>query len=350
MSDKQLSYKDSGVDIDEKNKTFDNLKDFVSKRDSRVLNKMGAFASLIDIKFDEYQEPVLVFKLEEPGTKQKLALDHGTLNSVAHDMINHLVNDIIVMGASPLAVQDLIVCGKLKDEIITPLVKAMSDACNNNDCNLVGGETSEQPGVVDDDIHVLGASIVGVVEKNKIIDGQKIRNGDMLVAFGSNGLHTNGYSLVRRMIEQDPKIVDEKIKGERFIDIVLRPHLTYYPLLKDLLNKNVFNGLAHITGGGIEGNLSRVMPEGLTAEVDLRKVKTLPIFSFIKEKGNISDEEMLRTFNVGVGMIAVISPYDFLNLSKLDNGDIQIYDIGTVKKSENDQPKVSFTENLNWSN
>ena len=345
---KPLSYKDSGVDIDEKNKTFSKISEFVSKKSSRVLNTMGAFASVIDINFPEYKEPLLVFKLEEPGTKQKLALQYGSLNSVAFDMINHLVNDIIVMGAKPLAVQDLIVCGKLKDEIITPLIKAMSEACKINECELVGGETSEQPGVVDEEIHILGASIIGVLDKCNLIDGQKIKSGDVLLAIPSNGLHTNGYSLARRLIKDYPEIVEEKIEGERFIDIVLKPHLTYLPALKEILTPNYFNGLAHITGGGIEGNLSRIIPDGICAEVDLGLVNVLPIFKFIKEKGKVEDSDMLRTFNLGVGLIAVVDKENIQKIQRiLLEKDLKSYEIGEIKTSSNEQ-KVRFKNKLNF--
>ncbi len=346
MTSEQLSYKDSGVDIDEKNKTFSKINQFVSTRNSRVLNSMGAFASLIDIKFPEYDHPVLTFKLEEPGTKQKLALQYGSLSSVAHDMINHLVNDIIVMCSKPLAVQDLIVCGKLKDEIITPLVKAMKDACDHNECSLVGGETSEQPGVISEETHILGASIIGVSEKADIIDGSKISIGDMVVAFSSNGLHTNGYSLVRKLIEQKPEIVNQVVAGEKFIDIVLRPHYAYYPMLKSVLFEKFIHGLAHITGGGIAGNLCRIIPDGLSAQIDLGLVRILPVFKFIKEQAGSVDADLLRTFNLGVGLIAVIKPEDYARLAALKNSEIEIYQLGQIIK--NPAEKITFKSELNW--
>lgn len=341
MNKKSLSYKEAGVDIDEKNKTFEKINSFVSTKGANVLNTMGAFASLIDLNFPDCQEPVLVFKLEEPGTKQKLALQYGTLNTVAHDMINHLVDDIIVMGARPIAVQDLIVCGKLKDEIITPLIRAMSEACANNDCSLVGGETSEQPGVVSEETHILGASIIGIVDKAKIIDGHKIKAGDKLIAFASNGLHTNGYSLVRKLIEQQPEIINQEINGEKFIDAVLRPHKTYWPELKGYLGTEVFNGLAHITGGGIEGNLSRIIPNGLSAEVALDRIQVLPLFKFIQNAGHVLIEDMLRTFNMGTGIIAVVSPENENKISNLAGA----YTIGKI--TDNKGKKVNFKNTLN---
>ena len=344
MSNKPLSYKQAGVDIDEKNRTFDAVSEIVSKAQGRVLNRMGAYASLIDISFPECEEPILVFKIEEPGTKQKLALEYGSLNTVAHDMINHLVDDIIVMGAKPLAVQDLIVCGKLKSEVITPLIQSISEACNNNDCVLVGGETSEQPGVIQGDIHVLGASIIGIVDKKKIIDGSRIQVGDKVIAIASNGLHTNGYSLVRKLIEQNSDIVEEKVAGERFIDVVLRPHLSYNPLLQDLFKTDCFHGLAHITGGGIEGNLARIMPEGKCAQVDLSKLQVSEIFKFIKEKGSVPNEDMLRTFNMGVGITAIVSGEDKQILNQLNEGIYEAYEIGEI--IEDSASKVKFCSEL----
>ena len=342
-----FSYKAAGVDIDEKNKTFEKINKFVSQPNKRVLNTMGAFASLIDINFaGEYKEPVLTFKLEEPGTKQKLGWENNSLHSVAHDMINHLVNDIIVMGSKPVAVQDLIVCGNLKDEVITPLIKAMKEACDNNNCSLVGGETSEQPGVVSAETHILGASIIGVVERSKIIDGQKIKAGHKVLGFGANGLHTNGYSLARKILDTMPETKEMMIEGKSFIDHLLIPHPTYYPMLADVLEEEIFTGLAHITGGGIAGNLSRVIPDGLTATVDLEKVGILPIFKFIKEQTGNTDADMLQTFNMGVGLVAIVEEKDVAQIMALATEEVPIVELGEIEASAGD--KVTFLNELKW--
>ena len=314
-------------------------------KDRRVLNGLGPFASLYDIKFPEISEPVLVLKSEEPGSKQKLAMEYGYTESICHDMINHLVNDIIVMGAKPLAVLDTIVCGNAEKDTIKTLVKGVSDACRENECSLVGGETSIQPLVVDAGVYVLTSSIAGIVEKSKVIDGSKIEEGDAVLAVASNGLHTNGYSLVRLLMDKMPKIKLDKIDGMTFIEQIMKPHTPYYPALKALFPKDVIHGMAHITGGGIEGNLCRVIPDGLCADIDLSKIRILNLFKFIRENGNITDEEMLRTFNCGVGLIVVTSQKKKKQVMDHIGKTYDCYEIGEVIKGEK---KIAFHNRLNW--
>lgn len=226
-----VSYSKAGVDISYTDSIKSEMEQFVSKGSSRVLNKMGAFASLYDFAFDDVEHPVLVLKAEEPGSKQKLAVEYGYTESICHDMINHLVNDIIVMNARPLAVLDTIVCGKAEKDTIKSLVRGVSDACRENECVLIGGETSIQPQVVDKGVYVLTSSIAGVVDKKDIIDGSRISKGDKVIAVASNGLHTNGYSLVRMLMDMHPEIKKESIDGENFIDLIMKPHTAYYPVL-----------------------------------------------------------------------------------------------------------------------
>ncbi|MCL2166047.1 MAG: AIR synthase related protein, partial [Clostridiales bacterium] len=199
-SDAGLTYSKAGVDIQHTDILKTEMGKFIETEHPRVLNGMGPFASLYDIKFDHIAHPVLVLKSEEPGSKQKLAAEYGYIESVCHDMINHLVNDIIVMGATPLAVLDTIVCGNADKDTILSIIKGISDACRENDCALVGGETSIQPGVVDQGTYILTSSIAGIVDKADILDGARIRQGDTVLAVASNGLHTNGYSLVRLLM------------------------------------------------------------------------------------------------------------------------------------------------------
>lgn len=301
-----LSYSGAGIDITYTDTIKKEMAAYLTTDDKRVLNGLGPFASLYHINFPQISDPVLVLKSEEPGSKQKLAMEYGYTESICHDMINHLVNDIIVMGAKPLAVLDTIVCGNAEKDTIKSLVKGIAEACKNNECSLVGGETSIQPQVVDKGIYVLTSSIAGIVERTKIIDGSAIKEGDIILAVTSNGLHTNGYSLVRLLMEKMPHIKSELIEGVSFVEQIMKPHTPYYPSLKDLFNLDKIHGMAHITGGGIKGNLCRVIPEGLTARIDLSKIDTLPIFDYIKSNGHISDKEMLSTFNCGVGFILMI--------------------------------------------
>lgn len=256
------------------------MKQYLKTSDPRVLNGLGPFASLYDISFSDIKHPVLVLKSEEPGSKQKLAMEYGYSESICHDMINHLVNDIVVMGAKPLAVLDTIVCGNAEKETIASLVKGISQACQNNECSLVGGETSIQPQVVEHGVYVLTSSIAGIVAKDKVIDGSKISAGDVILAIASNGLHTNGYSLVRMLMDKYPQIKLGRIMNETFIEQIMKPHTPYYQALKGLFTKVIDSryGTYH-WWDGIEGNLCRVIPDGLTAKIDLAKINILPILN-----------------------------------------------------------------------
>ena len=275
---KKLSYKQSGVNRDTENETKTEMASALETSDPRVLNSIGAFATLYDGHFPEYKHPVLVLKTEEPGTKQLLAFQHDSVETVCADLINHLVNDCIVMGARPLSIQDCIICGKVEKPIVVRMVQAFAEAAKNNECTLTGGETSWQPGTIPEGTYILTASIVGVVEKERIIDGSKIQIGDAVLALASSGVHTNGISLVRKIIEEKPEIKDEQIEGSPFIEAVLIPHRAYYTALKDLFGHAGLAGLAHITGGGIPENLDRILPESMDAGKDLSKIPILPIF------------------------------------------------------------------------
>ena len=201
----RLSYASAGVDIDQTDAAKRAMATSMETADPRVLNRIGAFATLLDARFPGYAHPVLVHKSEEPGSKQKLAFAHGRHRGVCYDMVNHLIDDIIVMGAEPISIQDVIVCGAMDGAIVNDLVEALADACRQQGCTLTGGETSVQPGVVPDGLYVLTASVIGVVDKDNIIDGQAIEAGDQVVALASNGLHTNGYTLVRALLDRQPE-------------------------------------------------------------------------------------------------------------------------------------------------
>lgn len=343
---KIMSYEKSGVNIDIADATKKEMASSLATDNIRVLNKLGAFASLYDFNFSNIKHPVIVLKTEEPGSKQKLAFQYNKVESICYDMINHLVNDIIVMGATPLTVQDAIICGKIEKETVKSLVSGIASACKSNECVLTGGETSEQPGVVEKGMYILTSSIVGVVEKENVIDGSKIKENDILLAVESNGIHTNGYSLIRMLIENDPSITDEIINGEKFIDIILKPHKAYYKAFKGLFLNAGLHGMAHITGGGIQGNLGRIFPTDLDALVDLSLIRPLPIFKFLKKRANVSDDEMLKTFNMGVGMILVVDKANVNDIIKhLNSLDCNSYIIGVVKKGNQ---KVEFENNIEY--
>uniref|UniRef100_UPI0040568118 phosphoribosylformylglycinamidine cyclo-ligase n=1 Tax=Acetatifactor sp. TaxID=1872090 RepID=UPI0040568118 len=340
-----LSYSKAGVDITYTDTIKKEMARHLETDDKRVLNGLGPFASLYDIHFPAMKNPVLVLKSEEPGSKQKLAMEYGYTESICHDMINHLVNDIVVMGAKPLAVLDTIVCGNAEKDTIKSLVKGVSDACRENECSLVGGETSIQPSVVSAGVYVLTSSIAGIVDKAEVIDGSGIKEGDVVLAIASNGLHTNGYSLVRLLMEKMPQIKLDKIDGLTFIEQIMKPHTPYYKAIRDLFSKEVLHGMAHITGGGIEGNLCRVIPDGLCAKIDLSRIKVLDIFKYIRSCGNISDNEMLRTFNCGVGFNLVV-PQEAKQL--VINHVSQFYDCYEIGIIECGMSKIEFENRLNW--
>ena len=341
----ELSYSKAGVDIAYTDTIKKEMAKHLETRDKRVLNGLGPFASLYDISFPETKNPVLVLKSEEPGSKQKLAMEYGYTDSICHDMINHLVNDIAVMGAKPLAVLDTIVCGNAEKDTISALVKGVSDACRENECSLVGGETSVQPAVVEKGLYVLTSSIAGIVERDRIIDGSAIEEEDIVLALASNGLHTNGYSLVRMLMDRMPEIKLEKVDGMTFTEQIMKPHTPYYKALKGIMEKNCVHGMAHITGGGIEGNLCRVIPDGLSAVIELDKIRTLPVFRFIRQCGNISDKEMLSTFNCGVGFILVVHREAAAQTAAYLSRYYDCYEIGCIRANEQ---KIVMENKLNW--
>ncbi len=296
------------VNIDLANATKAGLGKVLDGKDDRVLNRVGAFSSLFRLDLSHYKFPVMVMKTEEPGSKQVLAFQYDRIESICFDMINHLINDCIVMGAEPLAVQDLIVCGKMEGNTVARIVAACAEACRVQGCALTGGETTEQPDILPASTYILGSSIVGVVERDKVIDGSKILLGDVVVAVASSGPHTNGYTLIRDLLSQNPALANEPVGPKSFIDAVLTPHRCYYQSLKGLFSGQAVVGLAHITGGGIRENLDRILPRNLDARIDLGSYRTPEVFGVIRRASNASQDEMLRTFNLGVGLVVVCRP------------------------------------------
>ena len=343
-----FSYSKAGIDISYTDAIKREMAGYLQTNDKRVLNGLGPFASLYDIRFPDLTDPVLVLKSEEPGSKQKLAMEYGYSESICHDMINHLVNDIAVMGANPLAVLDTIVCGNAEKETIRSFIKGISEACWENDCSLVGGETSIQPEVVNKGLYILSSSIAGIVSRNQIIDGSTITEGDIILAVASNGLHTNGYTLVRLLMEKMPQIKLDKIEGETFIEQIMKPHTPYYKAIKSILYNNghrSVHGMAHITGGGIEGNVSRIIPDGLCAEINLAQLNTPALFRYIKEIGRIDEKEMLSTFNCGAGLMIIVDKESTNTIINHVTSYYDCYEIGRIIRGER---KVTFEGNVGW--
>jgi phosphoribosylformylglycinamidine cyclo-ligase len=305
---KRISYSDSGVDVDASDAVKRRMARSIDSGDPRVLNRLGAFGSIVEARVPGIDDPVLVLKTEEPGSKQQIALQMGRVESLCADLINHLVNDIAVVGAHPQYVLDFIVSGELDALIVERLVAGMTSACRAVGAVLVGGETSVQPGVLPASTYVLSATAVGVAERTHVIDGAVIRPGDAVLAVNSNGLHTNGYTLVRQLLEAEPGLSSLPIDGETFLDAIMRPHTGYYGSLRDLFGDPGVHGLAHVTGGGIADNLRRVLPPSVNAWVDLGLLRVDNVFKIIRDRGMVLDSDMLRTFNLGCGLMVVCAP------------------------------------------
>lgn len=306
------TYKSSGVDIPAAEDTVSRIKDFAkSTFNKNVLADIGHFGGLFNFESGKYKSPVLVSSVDGVGTKLKVAIDSGIHNTIGQDLVNHCVNDIAVCGAEPLFFLDYMAFGKLDPEIAASIVEGFSIACRENGCALIGGETAEMPGLYSEKDFDLSGTIVGVVERDKIIDGKNIQPGDLIVGFRSNGLHTNGYSLAR-------KVLLDKYNLETYIESLnrtiseelLKVHKSYLKLIKHLVASVNVKGLAHITGGGIVGNTSRVVPKESGIKIHWGNWDMPPIFKLIQESGDISIDEMRKVFNVGIGLVAIISNPD----------------------------------------
>lgn len=334
-----MDYKTSGVDIDKANTLKSDFKSILCDTDPSVLNRVGAFASISDFSALKLNDPVIVTKTEEPGSKQLLAFELDMYESICFDMINHLVNDCIMVGAHPLIVQDCIVCGKLESDKVKRMVKAMADACRSNGCTLIGGETSEQPGVIPAGTYILSSSIVGMVDRSKIIDGSAIKEGDVVIAISSNGPHTNGYTLIRAILKDHPELRSD----QKFMQDIMNIHSPYYRALCGVFSE--INGMAHITGGGIAENLDRVLPSNMDALIDLNQIKILDVFKKIKWTGGVPYSDMLRTFNLGVGVTVVVSQENAEGVINHLSNFYDTYPIGVITKG---CKKVVFENSLNW--
>ena len=304
---KPISYSDAGVSIDNANKTVAKIKDFAkSTFNARTLTEIGSFGGMFDAKFTEMSAPILVSSADGVGTKLKIAFLANVHNTIGQDLVNHCVNDILVQGARPLFFLDYFATGKLSPNIAASVVEGISIACKENNCVLLGGETAEMPGFYADGEYDLAGFIVGIVDREKVIDGKNIAAGDVVLALESNGLHTNGYSLARKLFfEVGGYKIDSEINGKTLADALLKPHRSYYKQLSVLIDKKKIKGLAHITGGGLLENIPRILPENVSVEIKRGTWNELPIFGVLQRLGNVTDEEMFRAFNMGVGMAII---------------------------------------------
>ena len=307
-----VTYKDAGVDIAKGNAVKDRIKKMVRKTyDRNVLSEIGLFGGFYELKKKDFKQPVLVSSADGVGTKLKIAVLTGKHDTVGEDLVNHCVNDILACGAKPLFFLDYLGLGKVGDEVIASIVEGLTRGCKNNGCALIGGETAQMPGFYADGEYDMSGTIVGVVEKKKMIDGQSIKKGDVMIGLYSNGLHTNGYSLARKVLLEKYALdtqVDEL--GCAVGEELLKVHKSYLKPVSAVMEKIKIKGISHITGGGIIENTMRVIPKGLKMKLDWDSWEVLPVFDLIHRLGNVPYDDMIRTFNLGVGMILVVDKKD----------------------------------------
>jgi phosphoribosylformylglycinamidine cyclo-ligase len=338
-STKQITYADAGVDITRGNKTKQRIKYLAHKTFTRgVLSEIGGFGGLFALDKKKFKDPVLVSSVDGVGTKLKVAFEMDAHHTVGADLVNHCVNDIAVQGATPMFFMDYFATGQLDPEIAEKVIAGISEACKHNGCALLGGETAEMPGFYPAGEYDLAGFIVGVVDRERIVTGKNVEVGDVLIGLPSNGLHTNGYSLARKLLfgvaGYSPDTYVNEMKAKVGNEL-MRTHKSYWPILRRLLDADCVSALAHITGGGITENLPRVLPKGTAAIVEMGKWPVLPIFSHLQKLGNIEHAEMMRTFNMGIGMIVVVPSKKFKKvMTLLDRIGEKGYTIGRIVKGE----------------
>jgi phosphoribosylformylglycinamidine cyclo-ligase len=335
-----MDYKSSGVDIDAGNETVRRIKTLAkSTFTPGVLSEIGSFGGLFQLDTSKWQEPVLVSSADGVGTKLKIAFMTGRHRTIGVDLVNHCVNDILVQGATPLFFLDYLATGRLSPDVAEQIVEGLARACRDNGCALLGGETAEMPGFYAEGEYDVAGFIVGVVDRAQVIDGRSIVPGDVLIGLPSTGLHTNGYSLARKVVFEALKLdVDSHVPdlGETVGEALLRPHRSYLTVIRPLLSKRLIKGMAHITGGGITDNLPRVLPEGTAARVDRTSWRVPTIFRWIGEAGRVPEYDLRRALNMGIGMVLVVSPQHVEEVRKslLEAGEANSVVIGEIVKGK----------------
>jgi len=306
------TYKSSGVDIEAGDKTVEKIKGLAkSTFNKNVLSGIGHFGAFYQIDLEKYKNPVLVSSVDGVGTKLKIAFLMNVHHTVGQDLVNHCVNDIAVCGAEPQYFMDYLAFGKLIPEKAEQIIKGFSIACKENNVALIGGETAEMPGLYSEDEYDISGTIVGIVERNKIIDGNNVQAGDILIGFRSNGLHTNGYSLARNVLLKKFDINDKPHDLEFTLgEELLRIHKSYLKIIRSIISSTNVKAFSHITGGGIIGNTVRVVPKNLKIKINWSAWEIPPIFNLIQNTGSVSDDEMRKVFNLGIGLIAIVSKND----------------------------------------
>jgi phosphoribosylformylglycinamidine cyclo-ligase len=332
---KPATYADAGVDIDAANRATERIRELARRTfNSRTLSDIGSFGGMFDGAFPGMQQPVLVASADGVGTKLKVAFETGVHNTVGRDLVNHCVNDILVQGARPLFFLDYFATGKLEPEVTASVVDGIATGCRENGCVLLGGETAEMPDFYPEGEYDIAGFIVGVVDREHIIDGRTIEPGDVILGLPSAGLHTNGYSLARKLFFEVAAFnVDSYVDEAEGTAgaVLLRPHVSYLRTLEGLLDSGKIKGLAHITGGGLLENIPRILPERTNAEIQRGSWPALPVFELLQRLGSIEEHEMYRTFNMGVGMIVVCAQSDATSIkSHIEATGESCYEIGRI--------------------
>jgi phosphoribosylformylglycinamidine cyclo-ligase len=338
-----LNYRNAGVDIEAGNALVERIKPVAARtRIPGVLAGLGGFGSLFELPVDRYREPVLVAGTDGVGTKLKLAIETGRHGGVGIDLVAMCVNDIIVQAAEPLFFLDYYATGQLDVNVAAAVIEGIGKGCELAGCALVGGETAEMPGMYESGDYDLAGFCVGIVEKSRILDGSKVQAGDRLIGIASSGPHSNGYSLIRKILERAGQPADHLVGGGSIIESLMQPTRIYVKSLLQLMEMIPVHALAHITGGGITENLPRVLPKGTAARIDLSAWPRLPVFEWLKDQGRVEQSEMLKTFNCGIGMIVCVAPGDEATaLAALSSAGEQAYVIGEIVPGDAD-PVVTY--------
>jgi len=334
-----VTYADAGVDIDRANRTKKRIKYLAHKTFTRgVLSEIGGFGGLFAVDKTKWVDPILVSSVDGVGTKLKIAFEMDVHHTIGADLVNHCVNDIAVQGATPLFFMDYLATGKLEPEITEKVIEGLAEACKHNGCALIGGETAEMPGFYSDGEYDLAGFIVGAVDRERIITGKTVEIGDVILGLASNGLHTNGYSLARKLLFEVGKYTLDSYVNElkgKVGNELLRTHKSYWPAIKRLVDGECVSAMAHITGGGITENLPRVLPRGVAAVIDMGSWQIPPIFEHLQQLGNVPQEEMFRTFNMGLGMLLVVPSKKFKKAQTvLERAGEKAFTIGRIVKGD----------------
>ena len=340
-----LTYRDAGVDIDAGNSLVERIKaDAASTARPGVLGSLGGFGGLFELPLERYRRPVLVSGTDGVGTKLELAAATGRHRGIGIDLVAMCVNDIVTTGAEPLFFLDYYATGRLDVDAAAEVIAGVAEGCRRAGCALIGGETAEMPGLYAPGHYDLAGFSVGIVERDAIVDGSRVAPGDALVAVASSGVHSNGYSLVRRILERGPLGLDDPLEGRPLADALLEPTRIYVPAALALIQAVDTRALCHVTGGGLPENLPRVLPEGMAARVDADSWERPALFRWLQEQGRVPEAEMWRTFNCGVGLVAVVPPEQADAAIRLlaDHGETA-WRLGEVVAVAPDEPRVRLT-------